>query len=79
MAAYGTRRSLNPTSKGLGIINDTAPADIVICGRPRLASVFSDALNGGLRSCWNGRPRFPWLPNGRNISGDRNDGDGLCK
>ena len=45
-----------------------------------MASTFF-ALNGLglLRSCWNGQPRFPWLPNGRKISGDRNDGGGLCK
>jgi Fusaric acid resistance protein family len=35
--------------------------------------------DGRVQSCRNGRPRFPWLPIGRKIGGDRNDGDGLCK
>jgi hypothetical protein len=32
--------------------------------------------DGRVQSCWNGRPRFPWLPIDRKVSGDRNDGDG---
>jgi hypothetical protein len=42
-----------------------------------MASTFF-ALNGfgRLRSCWNRRPRFPWLPIDRKVSGDRNDGGG---
>jgi hypothetical protein len=39
----------------------------------------TEVQDGRVQSCWNGRPRFPWLPNGRKIIGDRNDGGELCK
>jgi hypothetical protein len=42
-----------------------------------MASTFFCAERfGRLQSCWNGRPRFPWLPIDRKVSGDRNDGGG---
>jgi len=43
-------RRLIPSLGGLAPAADSQIGLGVICGRPRLASVFSDALNGGLRS-----------------------------